>query len=99
MKPAQQVKALAELDGLTNLQWLSGHLNHGSGFGEPVPAYLTRYDAIIPLLQKQLKDTNVSGNFFAEIEQPFGCTGEDVLSRTPAQLCEALLRATGKWTK
>ena len=50
---------------------------------------LTSYDAIIPLIQKQ--EVGVRARVVQR--HPSGVT----LMSTPAQLCEALLRATGKW--
>lgn len=100
MKPEEQIKALAELDGITSIvltdlgDW---RILKPDGETAALPDYLHSYDAIVPLLQKQVKSLDISDKFFGEIEQPTGCTGEDLLSRTPAQLCEALLRATGKW--
>lgn len=106
MNPEDQIKALAELDG-----WICEKESMPPNWKSPtgikhfpdyddlsfLPNYLYSYDAIIPLIQKHLKNSHVSDKFFSCIEQPDGCTGEDVLSRTPAQLSEALLRATGRW--
>ena len=54
---------------------------------EPAPTkpYLTSYDAILPLVQKQ--------PVAIKIEIMSRCC----LLDAPTQLCEALLRATGKW--
>jgi len=56
--------------------------------------YLTSYDAILPLVHKQSRQTIIK--ITAELREmglhfffPF----------TPSQLAEALLRATGKWTE
>jgi len=115
MKPEDQVKALADLDGWLNVHE-SGRLD-GQLVGYPpcglmkyqgVPAYLTSYDAIIPLIQKHSESEKMLfGEWLAEA---LGY-GEDwyegwnmaadsfakTLTATPAELCEALLRATGKW--
>jgi len=56
-----------------------------------VPPYLTSYDAIIPLIQKQTEDVK------SDVVEFLYLMGDRQLERTPAQLCEALLRATGKW--
>jgi hypothetical protein len=61
MKPEQQIKALAELDGLvydnespyTSLVWRRGAVYQN------LPDYLTSYDAIIPLIQKQTMEIQV----------------------------------------
>lgn len=103
MTSQDQIKALAELDGWTNLcicsvgislvvGWRSGRIYQTSNpndFNEPVPAYLTSYDAIIPLIQKQEQKIRLACHYH----------GDPIVIRgTPAQLSEALLRATGKWT-
>lgn len=116
MKPEEQIKALAELDGCSDL-WVvmkrglyyrpqaKGYTHniseawvcpHSTAKAEeylrgdepvtikpaPYKPYLTSYDAIIPVIQK-LKLSSV-GWF-------------DLQRSTPSQLCEALLRTTGKW--
>ena len=53
-----------------------------------LPRYLTSYDAIIPLIQKQPLEVR------ARIATKGGPISFMV---TPAQLAEALLRATGLW--
>jgi hypothetical protein len=98
-----QIKALAELDGLeiTGEQcdpdvgvWLQCH-KKGQDFTNTkalaVPEYLTSYDAIIPLIQKQ--EVWIRAKIAAR--HPQGIT----FMSSPAQLCEALLRATGRWTE
>jgi len=92
MNQEQQIKALAELDG-----WIQ---NHATGWwfnaedtngGDPYPPnYLTSYDAIIPLIQKQPRDVRKA------MTQTFP-NGHVSFTTTPAQLGEALLRATGRW--
>ena len=88
MKPEEQIKALAELDGIFLDEWRPENRKH---FKIP---YLTSYDAIIPLIQKQ------SYGIIANIHDIL-CTTNDtkyfLRDCSPAQLCEALLRATGKW--
>ena len=54
------------------------------------PQYLTSYDAIIPVIQKQPHE--VKCNMWNHLEAE-----SDLWTNTPSQLCEALLRATGKW--
>lgn len=92
-----QIKALAELDGWeavfedcasrmmgTPPDWSDHGYRH-----HYCKAYLTSYDAIIPLIQKQSE--GIREFVYEYWHYP--------LSVTPAQLCEALLRATGKWTE
>ncbi len=99
MTKHDKVAALAELDGLV---WMRDPSDHcwcwfnkitkwfcGKNLfaydddinWEALPDYLNSYDAIIPLIQK----LKIRLDFYLdEVE-------------SPAQLCEALLRATGKW--
>jgi len=107
MTPEQQLKALAELDGFkieSRTYQYDGELHHYSyitqGDGNQynnLPSYLTSYDAIIPLVQKQnLNVINIMRTWLVAnvvIRLPFFVW----LWATPAQLCESLLRATGKW--
>lgn len=103
MKTEDQIKALAELDGyfpfwcdLSRLwSWKSKdgkYRNLNQGLSEEhlvkITDYLISYDAIIPLIQKLGRD--VGGKVWA-------LEGELNLTYSPQQLCEALLRATGKW--
>ncbi len=94
MTPEQQIKALAELDGWTDLT-ISRPFNTlcGRWMGQlpsKVPNYHESYDAIIPLIQKQTAEIQSDVSFFLPDEV-------NGFTATPAQLCEALLRATGKW--
>jgi len=113
MNTTEQIKALAELDGwevmnncneegedyhilsnaLTDVlsNWGEGKLEE---YTNHFPAYLTSYDAIIPLIQKQSigKRWDVHNQLIKLTLQSPSWT-----EATPAQLCEALLRATGKW--
>lgn len=103
MNPTEQIKALAELDGWTELfceqdRTLWGFRN-GRKYSERTPDanYLTSYDAIIPLIQKQELGTRLRfyGNCLV-LTRAYGLT-DSPLELKPAQLAEALLRATGKW--
>jgi hypothetical protein len=110
MTSEQQIKALAELDGFGET-WneLSGLW--GTIILQPqdwnrtmrVPEYLTSYDAIIPLIQKLWKaDVCLSGDFTSSLKKVrewHTISLMEMLTATPSQLCEALLRATGKWTE
>lgn len=99
MTTEEQIKALAELDGITpvfdrgNNCWCSGYSGSDMSCVGFKP-YLTSYDAIIPLIQKQPKEVQWGAwQFVADEASPF----LDTFNATPTQLCEALLRATGKW--
>ncbi len=108
MKPEQQIKALAELDGYSHLEtsgpwhtWCGADL---TGEAYTIPDYLTSYNAIIPLIQKQPKDVQLDfmvcllNLLNLEVNDMVSCWSlMKLLQATPAQLCEALLRATGKW--
>ena len=113
MKPEQQIKALAEVDGWTQQTlWSPCDIcqcdpREGHWIDTPVPNYLTSYDAIIPLIQKQsplvltqFVDFLCSDLLYDHYD------GSDYISQpdigqlfraSPFQLCEALLRATNKW--
>lgn len=102
MTTEEQVRALAELGGFTNIciaypeSELVGTKN---GKRTIVPFYLTSYDAIIPLIRKLPLEN--AGSFWGELNkltdffEEEGHTG--VFRATPPQLCEALLRSAGKW--
>lgn len=103
MTNEQQIKALAELDGWTEVTNHRSELEYKqyrvvdetiwTSLGSQMPDYLNSYDAIIPLIQKQPNDVK-------EKTQDWLCGKQGLylfVSVTPAQLCEALLRATGKW--
>lgn len=113
MTPHDQIKALAELDGWEFLKphghernyWLWNNdipiAGDEEGFDailHVLPPYLTSRDAIVPVIEKCLKDPQIAHIFFL-------ITTQDMLQAkyghplfaTPAQLCEALLRSVGKW--
>ena len=111
MTEQEQIKALAELDGYGEIRYSVGEWYAGdykTGDLRVVNCnYLHSYNAIIPLIQKQsfigltqfvdflcneILDDHYDGS--DHISQPD--TGM-LFKATPAQLCEALLRATGKW--
>jgi len=103
MTQEQQIKALAELDELTRHD--ESYLYKGATCSRFVwkrngqvvytgdcflPNYLTSYDAIIPLIQKQS----------LEIRDRIATKGGPIsFMVTPAQLAEKLLRATNRWTE
>jgi len=99
-----QIKALAALDGFTSVM-------NSQGFGwigipplpppvghQGLPNYLTSYDAIIPLIQKCISWPGFKNEFHCGFNYNKFSIAE-VFTATPPQLCEALLRATGKWTE
>ena len=97
MREIDQVKAIAELDG----NWL-GEEYPDKNIGGMVryKDYLTSRDAIIPVIDKQGWETK--RRIGRQLREDFRLQDDDeipvlILCRTPRQLCEALLRATGKW--
>lgn len=109
MKTEVKIKALAELDGWELVNTADGvtpewkHERYClSVYTEQLPNYLTSYDAIIPLVHKHINVENCEAfwnalNKLTDFFENEGHTG--MLKTTPYQLCEALLRATGKWTE
>lgn len=113
MTTTEQIKALAELDGWTEVgshkplgftfHCLSGKRDKDNYNFYPVKDYRGSYDAIIPLMQKQ--DSMVFIAFLCALlpdEEAFKelhtvAKARALYYATPSQLCEALLRATGKW--
>jgi hypothetical protein len=91
MKPEDQIKALAELDGALVPHTPTPEEVASGSYYQWQPAYLTSYDAIIPLIQKQPDEV------ITEVECYVYDKMDNALKATPAQLCEALLRATNKW--
>lgn len=98
MTPEQQIKALAELDGKwrgmkeyeDDYAYIRSHGEVQSLWGmicKKLPYYLTSYNAIIPLIQKQPLELRLKMTAGHKIS----------FMVTPSQLCEALLRETGKW--
>lgn len=90
MKSEQQIKALAELDGYEccckDGLWDDTHGNWNCEVHACRVDYLSSYDAIITLIQKHW-ETCCESSVRTKFE----------VCATPDQLCEALLRATGKW--
>lgn len=57
-----------------------------------LPPYLTSRDAIVPVVEKQPPHVQYQVHkFLGELEIRYRWLA------TPRQLCEALIRATGKW--
>ena len=103
MKPEDQIKALAELDGWKRVG-LDVITPEGRRFEilkweNVLPNYLTSYDAIIPLIQRQ--DANTKGLIYYHFNTDQSWTQQaiDMLDATPSQLSEAILRATGRWVE
>lgn len=106
MNTEKQIKALAELDGWKyyenpqdNTHCFDGkhrwfNTSTGCCYHKCEPSYLTSYDAIIPLIQKQTIDIKIRTHNWVLQLMAIDMHRYDV---KPAQLCEALLRATGKW--
>jgi hypothetical protein len=103
MKPEEQIKALAELDGLT-LHTVNGVTycwNEERNKNLPpyddgmmmIPKYLTCYDAIIPLIQKQNDHIKIRMDEAVRTHN----TVSAMINLTASQLCEALLKATERW--
>jgi hypothetical protein len=107
MKPEEQVRALAELDGFieigekpfgkSELRWMGLHKNAGcpSEWWD-LPKYLTSYDAILPVMQKQ--PSEIQWKALRDIHKT-DSSYPKTFSMTPAEICEALLKATNRWTE
>ena len=108
MTEQDQIKALAELDGWdeTKYSWVhpsGSHYSKTANNGRVIPdldilpRYNTSYDAIIPLIQKQ--NVSVICRIYDTFDGDCGWTAQAIamIKATPAQLCKALLQATGKW--
>ena len=75
--------------------------------------YLSSRDAIVPVIEKQFTNESLHCVFIKQLYEVLDChelplnemidTERSImfhlLTATPSQLCEALLRATGKWKK
>lgn len=97
MKEQEQIKAIAKLDGWNREPEKEGRLDPSISWGfsavkpawyfaHQLPQYLISYDAIIPAIQRQ----------------PIEVISKMIpisFRSTPAQLCESLLKATGRWTE
>lgn len=83
MNEPDQIKAIAKLD-YQDIRPITK--------ASPLPPYLTSRDAIISVIEKQGEGVSETVKEFL-IKQNVRPT----FLATPPQLCEALLRATGKW--
>lgn len=109
MSEQDQIKALATIDGWRQHPKYEDVLINSSDtreahvLSDTLRQYLTSYDAIIPLIQKQGSETLFAmyswlrSNAFVEAGNPSYLPVLIIAFSLPAQLCEALLRATGKW--
>lgn len=104
LTPEQKTRLLAELDGYNNVierpkhWWLRVAEFTGSrnGIQLKIPSYLTSYDAIIPLIQKLPRKVRVL--LAVQLSTAKNSTARifDLFDKTPSQLCDAVLVATGK---
>jgi hypothetical protein len=112
MTKQNQIKALVKFDGwrqhpkyidvmINKKNTREAHLQSDS-----LTRYLHSYDAIIPLIQRQCTDKNTWCKFLNQlsclVQNYDGLTLIGVFNlykATPTQLCDALLRATGKWKR
>lgn len=100
MTEQEQKEEIAKLDE----NWLDGYMVHWK-------PYTTSRDAIVPVIERQppavlaeccrvllelLKDYWIQFDKDVDWSSQIMCMMA-TLKATPAQLCEALLRATGKW--
>lgn len=114
MKPEAQIKALLALDEVKRItcpvchgDWRTQRCSQCDSYGQidnpETPDYLTSYDAIIPLIQKQ--DLIIGKHMMQIMHRMVSGSGNHhvkdfyLFLLSPSQLCEALLRATGKWTE
>ena len=117
MKPEDQIKALAEMEGFSSIEnchtgwwgWIKLDIavklkwfiyqwdKDRNEVSCRVPNYLTSNDAILPLIQKWV-GTNCERRvaFINVLRQVIGgkVSDLDLILATPAQLAEALIRAT-----
>lgn len=108
LTPEQKTQMLAEMDGWTSSKMKCSipncNLNHDGYVRDrrfrkehELSSYLTSYDAIIPLVQKQPKwiQIAIAKRFYA-CDCPVLENMAVMLTATPSQLCDAVLVATGK---
>lgn len=113
MKEQSQIIAIAELDGW-KLNPFGGmyppNLQPETNLNQQfkIPNYLHSRDAIVPVIEKWITDEQSKWRFITKIADITGLDRLDsgeyhevfyLLLVSPSQLCEALLRATGKWTE
>jgi len=117
LSPTDKIKLAAELDGWTDVKfYVLGHKPDGitalarsrsADYRCDLPDYLTSYDAIIPLIQKQ--DIEIRRDVYRALHRDkyerdtdttvrFSVDIGNFINFTPSQLLDALLVATGKAT-
>jgi hypothetical protein len=109
VKGEDQIKAIAELDGISLFDARvceCAFARHSKGQMEAqdcqnisvqFPHYLTSRDAIVPVIEKQ--HIGIKKRIVINLSMKLAAHPDrdcNLLLATPAQLCEALLRATGK---
>lgn len=99
MTNEDKIKVLAELDGWKfhpdGIGYYRGELTVWTP-SKPLPLYLTSYDAIIPLVQKQPRAILVRVVLSFKGQNDVSRM-VDWLQYTPEQLADALIKAVGKW--
>jgi hypothetical protein len=117
MTDEQIIRAVAELDGwywceenhqsniskefsLEKKEWHNKDKTEWLDYFR-LPKYLTSYDAIIPVVQRQIPDIQYQMPQYLPCSScgSFSQIAMRLINCTPRQLCEALLRATGKWVE
>lgn len=111
MTPQSQIIAIAELDGWQCNLWSDKSTSEWYSKKDEIDknikdfTYLHSRDAIVPVIEKVIKTSGEWHEFtihlFGEatiVDDAFTIVFK-LLQKTPSQLCEALLRATGKWTE
>ena len=108
MKEQDQIRAIAELDephqkwdhildpdGKT---WVIGFRYPAHRGYIPAKDYLHSYDAIIPVIRKVWEAGGFAPEkFYQAIPNYYPHILTFIQHTTPSQLCEALLKSTGKW--
>lgn len=102
MKTEEQIEALAKLDGYSKCESCekNGYTDQWKRNGGCINInnfeYLTSYNEIIPLIKKQSYLTRLKIIEWLDKSKSVP-TGITVLESIPAQLAEAILRATNLW--
>ena len=109
MKEQDIVRVCAELDG-----WYFGPSDSDTEYcWRSFRHYFNSYDAIIPLIEKVFPTPNQFQTFFNELKKIVSGSSHTrkcpdwfqeeaefaLFFATPAQLCEATLKAIGKWVE
>jgi hypothetical protein len=100
MKDQDQVIEIAKLDGKELCGGACGDCDCLLTTDNESLLYLTSRDAIVPVIEKHIRAGNYNHvNTVNAFQTVFGepCNWQDIICAKPSELCEALLRATGKW--